>query len=140
MHSQGGPTLISDPRRSTRVTRRQVVVNAPKRARMELPGRILTVDFVKLPGLRKHVFTTCLAKVFKARQRLDEGKEGHEASGAAYASTLALIYPILGNSRRKGSSSGRRADSDMSSDPRMPTNGIDGLAAAGHAFHESRHG
>ena len=41
------------------------------------------------------------------------------------------IYPILGNSRRKGSSSGRRADTDMSSDRQMSTNDIDGLAAAG---------
>jgi hypothetical protein len=29
--------------------------------------------------------------------------------------------------------------SNMSSDPRMSTNGIDGLAAAGHALHDSRH-
>ena len=42
----------------------------------------------------------------------------YEASGAAYASTLpAPIHPILGSSTRKGSSSGRRADSDMSGDP-----------------------
>ena len=64
----------------------------------------------------------------------------YKASGAAYASTLASIYYTLGNSRRKGSSNGRRGDSDMSSDPRVSTNDIDGLAAAGHAFHDSRHG
>ena len=29
--SQGGPTLISNPRRSTRMTRRQAVLNAPNR-------------------------------------------------------------------------------------------------------------
>ena len=64
----------------------------------------------------------------------------YKASGAAYASTLAPIYYTLGNSRRKGSSSGRRGDTDMSSDPRVSTNDIDGLAAAGHALHDSRHG
>ena len=64
----------------------------------------------------------------------------YEASGAAYASTLAPIYYTLGNSRPKGSSSGRRGDTDMSSDPRLSTNDIDGLAAAGHALHDSRHG
>ena len=64
----------------------------------------------------------------------------YKASGAAYASTLAPIYPTLGNSRHKGSSSGRRGDTDMSRDPRLTTNDMDGLAAAGHTFHDSRHG
>ena len=65
----------------------------------------------------------------------------YKASGAAYANTLASVYPTLGNSpRRKGSSSGRRGDTDLSSDPRLSTNDIDGLAAAGHALHDSRHG
>ena len=58
----------------------------------------------------------------------------YKASGAAYASTLAPIYYTLGNSRPTGSSSGRRGDTDLSSDPRLFTNGMDGLAAAGHAF------
>ena len=38
----------------------------------------------------------------------------YKASGASYASTLAPIYYTLGNSRHKGSSSGRRGDTDMS--------------------------
>ena len=63
-----------------------------------------------------------------------------KASGAAYASILAPIYYTLGNSRPKGSSSGQRGDTDLSSDPRLSTNVMDGLAAAGHALHDSRHG
>ena len=55
----------------------------------------------------------------------------YKASGAAYANRMASIYHTLGNSSRKGSSSGRRGDTDMSSDPRLSTNDIDGLAAAG---------
>ena len=48
----------------------------------------------------------------------------YKASGAAYASTLAPIYPTMGNSRAtKGeSSSGRRGDTDMSRIPRLTTN------------------
>ena len=41
----------------------------------------------------------------------------YEALGAVYARTLAPIYYTLGNSHPKGSSSGRRSDTDMSSDP-----------------------
>ena len=59
---------------------------------------------------------------------------------ASYASDLAPIYPTLGNSRHKGRSSGRRADTDMSRDPRLKTNNKDGLAAADHTFHDSWHG
>ena len=40
----------------------------------------------------------------------------YEASGAAYAITLAPIYYTLGNSRPKRSSSGRSGDTDMNSD------------------------
>ena len=54
--SQGGPTLISNPRRSTWMTRRQAVLNAPNK-RMELPMKLPrrpsganAVDFVKLLG------------------------------------------------------------------------------------------
>ena len=50
----------------------------------------------------------------------------YKASGAAYANRMASIYPTFGNPRRKGSSSGRRGDTGMSSDPRMSTNDIDG--------------
>ena len=56
----------------------------------------------------------------------------YKASGASYASTLASIYHTFGNSRHKGSSSGRRSDTGMHGDPRLTTNG---LAAAGHTFH-----
>jgi hypothetical protein len=65
----------------------------------------------------------------------------YKASGASYASTLhASIYYTFGNSRHKGSSSGRRGDTDTHGDPRLTTNDVDGLAAAGHTFHDSRHG
>ena len=63
----------------------------------------------------------------------------YKASGAAYASDAKSIYYTLGNSRRKGSSSGRRGDTDLSTDPRLSTNDMDGLAAAGHALYDSRH-
>ena len=64
----------------------------------------------------------------------------YKASRASYASTLASIYYTFGNSRHKGSSSGRRGDTDMHGDPRLTTSDVDGLAAAGHTFHDSRHG
>ena len=54
----------------------------------------------------------------------------YKASGAAYAVALRSTYYTLGNSPRKGSSSGRRGDTDLSSDPRLSTNDMDGLAAA----------
>ena len=64
----------------------------------------------------------------------------YKASGAAYKCPGAPIYYTLGNSRPKGSSSaGRRGDTDLSSDPRLSANGIDGLAAAGHALHDFWH-
>ena len=55
----------------------------------------------------------------------------YKASGASYASTLASIYYTFGNSRHKGSSSGRRGDTDIHGDPRLTTSDVDGLAAAG---------
>ena len=51
----------------------------------------------------------------------------YKASGASYASTLASIYYTFGNSRHKGSSSGRRGDTDMHGDPRLTTNDVGGL-------------
>ena len=71
----------------------------------------------------------------------------YKASGESYASTLASIYYTFGNSRHKGSSSGRRGDtdSDMHGDPRLTTRMTWiwmgwAAGAAGHTFHDSRHG
>ena len=50
----------------------------------------------------------------------------YKASGASYASTLASIYYTFGNSRHKGSSSGRRGDTGMHGDPRLTTNDVEG--------------
>ena len=50
----------------------------------------------------------------------------YKASGAAYTVALRSIYHSLGNSSRKGSSSGRRGDTDLSTDPRLSTNDMDG--------------